>query len=180
MHRIVPYALALALIAVPALADEPVTNDPVELSKQAKGPPPQLSDQQRAAIQQALATENTQQKTPPNFQPQVGAALPGTMTVDVMPPKLVEQDRSLQPYGYAKTAKDVLVVDPTKKTIVAILPRQDPTGGKDLAPAEWAKTKGRELTGQAPEQPTAQDHSPEPAGDTGDKKNGNEKNANEK
>ncbi len=180
MHRIMPYTMALALIALPALADENKTLDPVELSKQTKGPPPQLSDEQRGKIQQALDTENTEQKTPPNFQPQVGATLPGTMTVDVMPPKLVEQDRALAPYGYAKLAKELLIVDPTKKTIVAILPRQDPSSGKDLAPADWAKTKGRELTGQAPERPAAQDHSPEPAGDSGDKKNGNEKNANEK
>ena len=86
----------------------------------------------------------------------------------------------LQPFGYAKLAKTVLVIDPMKKTIIAILPRQSPTSGNDLPPADWAAKRGRELTGQAPEQPAAKDEAPEPAGDSGDRSNGNEKNATEK
>jgi hypothetical protein len=84
------------------------------------------------------------------------------------------------PNTYANLAKDVLVIDPMKKTIIAILPRLPPTVGKDLPPADWAATPGRELTGQAPEQPAAKDEAPEPAGDSGDRSNGNEKNAAEK
>jgi hypothetical protein len=73
----------------------------------------------------------------------------------------------------------VLVIDPLKKTIIAVLPRKSPTSGKDISPGNWAATRGRELTGQAPEandEPTA----PEPAGDSGDKKNGTEATPNEK
>ena len=84
------------------------------------------------------------------------------------------------PNTYAKLAKDVLVIDPMKKTIIAILPRLSPSSGKDLSSADWAATRGRELTGQAPEPPAAKDEAPEPAGDAGDRSNGNEKNANEK
>jgi hypothetical protein len=174
-------AAALLLLSVSAMAQDKApektqdkTQDPNTLTVQAKRPTLQLSDQQRAAIQEALVTENTQQKTPPKFEPKVGDTIPLTMTVDVMPPKAVARDPSLQPYAYAKLAKDVLVIDPTDKKIVAVIPRQEPTTGKDVAPADWAKTKGRELTGQQPEPAANSAPQHEPAGDSGDKANGNE------
>jgi hypothetical protein len=174
-------AAALAVLAAPAAAqnDTSKTIDPVELSKQVKGPPAQLSDEQKNAIQNGLVTEHTQQKTPPNFQPQVGAELPHTMKVDVMPLDLVRAQPSLKEYGYAKTASDILVLDPLKKTIIAVIPRKAPSDAKANAksPADWADTKGRELTGQAPKAAGSADHFPEPAGDSGDVANGNEKNA---
>jgi hypothetical protein len=172
-------AAALLLLSASAMAQaadktQAKTQDPDQLTVQAKRPILQLSDQQRSEIQAALATENTQQKTPPNFQPKAGDAIPLTMTVDVMPPKAVAKDPSLQPFGYAKLAKDVLVIDPTNKKIVAVIPRQDATNGKDVPPADWAKTKGRELTGQQPEPASNSEPGHEPAGDAGDKANGNE------
>jgi hypothetical protein len=177
-------AAAVALLAVPAAAqdkaqDKPTLN-PNQITVATKRPPLQLDERQRAIIQAALATENTEQKAPPNFEPKVGDTLPQTMALDVMPERLVAREPSLQPFGYAKLANTVLVIDPMKKTIIAILPRQSPTSGKDLPPADWAAKRGRELTGQAPEQPAAKDEAPEPAGDSGDRSNGNEKNANEK
>lgn len=173
-------ALALVLLASPALAQDKPTLNPNRLTAQAKRPPLTLTEQQRVAIEEALATENTQQKAPKNFQPRVGDAIPTTMTVDVMPQRMVASQPSLEPYGYAKLAKHVLVIDPMKKTIVAILPRQTPNGGKDVKPADWAKTKGRELTGQAPEPDAGAGPAHEPAGDAGDKANGNEQGAQEK
>ena len=176
-------AAALVLLAVPAAAqnDPSKTIDPVELSKQVKGPPAELNDQQRQAIQNALVAEHTQQKTPKDFQPQVGAELPKTMKVDVMPQDLIREQPSLTEYGYAKTATDILVLDPMKKTIIAVLPRKFPADAKATAksPADWADTKGRELTGQPPKAAGNADHFPEPAGDSGDVANGNEKNAQE-
>jgi hypothetical protein len=167
-------AAALLLISAPAVAQSNKTLDPNQLTEQAKRPPLKLDDKQRATIANALATVNTEQKTPPKFEPKVGDTIPKTMTVDVMPPDLVKRDPSLQPYGYAKLAKDVLVLDPMKKTIIAVLPRAAPNMTKDLAPADWAKTKGRELTGQAPEPASNSAPAHEPAGDSGDKSNGNE------
>jgi hypothetical protein len=181
-------AAALLLLSVSAIAQDRTqdktqdkTQDPNTLTVQAKRPTLQISDQQRAAIQEALVTENTQQKTPPKFEPKVGDTIPSTITVDVIPPTAVARDPSLQPYGYAKLAngyaklaKDLLVIDPTDKKIVAVIPRQEPTTGKDVAPADWAKTKGRELTGQQPEPASNSAPQREPAGDSGDKANGNE------
>ncbi len=177
-------AATLALLAAaPAVAqDKSKSIDPVELSKQVKGPPAQLSDQQRDAIQDALVGEHTQQKTPANFQPQVGQTLPQSLKVDAMPQDLIRAQPSLKEYGYAKTAKDILVLDPLHKKIVAVLPRKFPNDPKANAKSssDWADTKGRELTGQAPKGAQNNDHFPEPAGDAGDIKNGNDKSAQEK
>ena len=180
MKRLIGCAAVVLAALTASAAAQDKTLDPNKLTVEAKRPPLQLNDKQRAVIQSALASENTQQKTPKNFQPQVGAKVPLGMKVDVMPERLVQREPSLQPFGYAKPAKDVLVIDPMKKTIIAILPRQSPTSGKAVSPADWAATRGRELTGQAPEQPAAKDEAPEPAGDSGDRSNGGEKNANEK
>ena len=172
-------ATALVLLSIPALAQDK-TLDPNGITVDAQRPPLQLNDQQRTAIQDALETENTQQKTPDKFEPKVGDALPATMTVDAMPEPLLQREPSLKQYGYAKLSKDVLVLDPMKKTIIAILPLKSPTTGKAETPVDWAKTRGRELTGQAPEATTGTAPQHEPAGDSGDKKNGNEATTQEK
>jgi hypothetical protein len=173
-------AAALVLLAVPAAAqnDTSKTIDPVELSKRVTGPPAQLSDEQKNAIQNALVAEHSEQKMPPKFEPQVGQALPQSMKVDALPQPLVREQPSLKEYGYAKTPKDILVLDPMSKKIIAVLPRKFPstTDANSKSPSDWADTKGRELTGQAPKG-TNKDHFPEPAGDAGDVSNGNAKNA---
>jgi len=170
--------IVLALISHSALAEDK-TLDPNEITVDGKRAQLQLNDKQRTAIETALETENTEQKTPQNFEPKVGGTIPLTMTLDVMPETLVQREPSLKQYGYAKLAKDVLVIDPLKKTIIAVLPRKSPTSGKDLSPGDWAATRGRELTGQPPTS-TGQGQMPEPAGDSGDKKNGTEATPNEK
>ena len=178
-------AAALALLSLPAAAQDNVRSDktiqPNELTQQAKRPQPKLDDRQSAAIRDALVAEHTQQKTPAGFQPQVGAALPKTMKVDAMPQDLTRREPSLKQFGYAKTATDILVLDPMKKTIIAVVPRKFPADAKAKPESgtDWAKTKGRELTGQAPE-PDANAPSSEPAGDSGDVPNGTEGNAKEK
>lgn len=166
-------ATALVLVSSHALAQDK-TLDPNGITIDAKRPPLQLNDQQRTAIQDGLETENTQQKTPPNFEPKVGEALPATMTVDAMPELLIRREPSLKQYGYAKLSKNVLVLDPMKKIIVAVVPLKTPTAGKAETPVDWAKTRGRELTGRAPELTTGTEPQHEPAGNSGDKKNGNE------
>jgi hypothetical protein len=168
-------AAALLLMSAPAVAqtNKPTLN-PNELTVQVKRPPLQLDAKQSDAIQTALVTENTEQKTPKDFEPKVGDPIPLSLHIEAMPQDLVRREPSLEPYGYAKLAKQLLVIDPMKKTIVAVLPRLSPTTGKDVAPADWAKTKGRELTGQPPEPATSTAPGEEPAGDSGDKSNGNE------
>lgn len=171
-------AIALGVVSSTALAQDK-TLDPNGITADVQRPPLQINDQQRTAIQEALETENTEQKMPPKFEPKVGEALPITIKPDVMPESLVQREPSLKQYGYAKLPKDLLVVDPMKKTIIAVLPRKSPTSGKNVTPTDWAAQRGRELTGQAPESTdAAQSH--EPAGDSGDTKNGTEATSQEK
>lgn len=164
---------ALAVLTFSAKAEEK-TLDPNNITVDAKRPQLGINDQQREAIENALELENSQQKTPPNFEAKVGETIPLTMTVDVMPESLTQREPSLKQYGYAKLSKDVLVIDPMKKTIIAVLPRKSPSTGKDVPPADWAAKRGRELTGQRPESSGQGSPAHEPAGDSGDKKNGNE------
>lgn len=184
-------AAALALLCVPALAQVNAqdskaatqrgkTLDPVELSIHEKKPALKLDDNMRAEILNGLVEAHTQQKTPPDFAPQVGQPLTMHMKVDVFPPALVQRQPVLKQYGYAKTAKGILLLDPMNRKILAVLPRKWPATGKAPAPADWAGTRGRELTGQAPNAPTSSHEAPQPAGDSGDVKNGNEQNANSK
>lgn len=180
-------AAALALLTLPAAAQDNVRSDqtiqPNELAQQqAKRPQLKLDDTQSAAIRDAIVAEHTQQKTPDGFQPKVGDALPKIMKVDVMPQDLIRREPSLKEYGYAKTASDILVLDPMTKKIIAVVPRKFPADAKAKAesPVDWAKTKGRELTGQQPEQGDQNAQPLQPAGDAGDVSNGNESNAREK
>jgi hypothetical protein len=166
--------IAAALVALTFSAQaEDKTLDPNGITVDAKRPQLGVSDQQRAAIEGAVEFQNTEQKTPPNFEAKVGDVIPSTMTIDVMPESLIRREPSLKQYGYAKISKDVLVIDPLKKTIIAVFPRKAPSAGKDVPPADWAAKRGRELTGQQPES-SGQAPAHEPAGDAGDKKNGNE------
>jgi hypothetical protein len=182
-------AAALALMTAPAvspaLAQDNVRSDktvqPHELEA-AKRAPLQVSDKQKDAIRDGLVADHTQQKTPEGYKPEVGQGLPKTMKVDVMPQDLVRKEPSLKQYGYAKTATDILVIDPMAKTIIAVVPRKFPNDPTAKAPTadDWAKTKGRELTGQSPQAPNAAAQPLQPAGDAGDVSNGNESNAKEK
>lgn len=171
--------VALALLPIAAPAQNKPSIEPNKLTIESKRPPLQLNDRQRAAIEQGLVAVNTQQKTPPKFEAKIGAPMPLAMKVTEMPQPLVQSEPSLQPYGYAKLAKEVLVIDPMTKTIVAIIPRRQPATGKGITPGDWAATRGRELTGQAPQPATGADRPLEPAGDSGDVKNGDVKNGGE-
>lgn len=164
-------AAAMAFVS-PVLAAE-TTVHPHDLAAQsAKKPPVQLSDAQRATLQNALITVHTDQKTPDTFEPKVGAKLPLTMKVNALPQSLVQKDAAFGSLDYAKTAKELLIIDPRDKAIVAVIPRRYPASGKTPSPADWAGTQGRELTGQAPLGEGADHHPLQPAGDSGDTTNG--------
>lgn len=156
-------AAALALLAVPAAAQNSETIAPSKLTVEAKKPPLQLNDQQRGAIQNALVAEHTQQKAPKDFKPQIGATPPKGMKIDVMPQALARQLPVLKEYGYAKIASDILVIDPMSKRIVAVMPRKYPAdaNAKSPTPAEWWQSHAQELTGRAPQDAGSEGQSPQ-------------------
>jgi hypothetical protein len=185
MRTLLCGAAALALLAAPALAQDNVksgnTLDPIALSKQAKKPPPKLDDKQLAAIRDGLVAVHTQQNMPKGFQPKPGAKVPASLKIDALPQDLARKDPAFRELAYAKTAADILVIDPMQKTVVAVIPRKfaaDPNAKPPTA-ADWAASRGRELTGQAPPQAGAPE-AHQPAGDSGDVPNGDVNNAKEK
>ena len=119
---------ALILLAVPAAAQNTSpTVQPNELTAAAKQKPPlQLSDQQRRAIQDALVTAHSAQKTPDKFEARVGEKIPTALKLDAMPSPLINQEPVLKQYDFVKLDKDLLVVDPMDSTIVAVIPRKFP------------------------------------------------------
>jgi hypothetical protein len=177
MRTLLTGAAALALLTLPAAAQDNVksgkTLDPIALSKQAENPPPKLSDKQIAAIRDGLAAVHTQQNMPKGFAAKPGAKVPKSLKIGALPQDLVRKDPAFRELGYAKTATDILVIDPMQKTVITVIPRKfaaDPNAKPPTA-AEWAGTRGRELTGQAP-QDSAAPAAHQPAGDSGDVPNG--------
>jgi hypothetical protein len=172
-------ASALALLAVPAAAQNSNTIEPNKLTVEVKKPPLQLGDQHRTAIQNALVAEHTQQKAPKDFKPQVGATPPKGIKIDVIPQALARQLPVLKEYGYAKTATYILVIDPMSKRIAAVIPRKYPNdaNAKSPTPAEWWQSHAQELTGRAPHDASNAGQSPGPPGDAAAVGNGHATNA---
>jgi hypothetical protein len=121
-------AAALVLLAAPAVArNSKPTIEPHDLVASAnKKPPLQLSERQRSEIQDALVTAHSAQKTPDKFEAKVGATIPVKLKLDAMPAPLINQEPVLQQYDFVKLEKDLLVVDPMNKTVVAVIPRKFP------------------------------------------------------
>jgi hypothetical protein len=148
MKTLIYGAAALALLTLPALAQDKATVLPNKLTVDAaQRPLLQLDDRQNGEIRAAVEREDSAQNAPTDFQAAVGGIVPKDLTVHPMPLALLERVPSLKQYGYAKVADQVLVIDPMKKTIVAVLPG---AGG--------GSTTGSGVM--------------EPAGDSGDKSNG--------
>jgi hypothetical protein len=151
-------AAALVLLTIPAAAQNSPSSqtksvDPHQLAAQLKNRPLKLDDKQKAAIRDGLVAVHTQQKGPKDFKPQVGAKLPKPLKLDTLPEDLARKDPAFKELDYAKTATDILVLDPMTKTIIAVIPRKfaaDPNA-KRPTPVDWASRRGRELTGQAPQ-----------------------------
>src|SRR5690349_7828791 len=94
---------ALILVSISAMAQNQPTIEPSELSAGATHKPPlQLSDEQRQKIQDALVTAHSAQKTPDKFEAKVGAKIPTSLKLDVMPAPLINQEPVLKQYGFVK------------------------------------------------------------------------------
>jgi hypothetical protein len=150
MKTLVCCSAVLVLLMVSASAqDKAPTIDPNELAANSKPKPPlQLSDAQRAKIQDALVTAHSAQKTPAKFEPKVGAKVPTPLKLDAMPAPLINQEPVLKQYDFVKLENVLLVVDPMNTTIVAVIPRKFP--------------KEQAMQGSAP---SGQTHDPASKGD---------------
>jgi hypothetical protein len=92
-------------------------------------PPLQLSPGQRTKIQQAVSSKDTEvsfalksAKGAQNFQPSVGAKVPGAVKLHPLPRPLVNQMQPLKRYTYVKFKQQVLLVNPMTRKIVDMFP----------------------------------------------------------
>jgi uncharacterized protein DUF1236 len=128
MKTLLCCSTALILLAVSTTAQNNApTIQPNDLTSSAKQKPPlQLSEEQRRAIQDALVTAHSAQKTPDKFEAKVGAKVPTSLKLDAMPAPLINQEPVLKQYDFVKLDNDLLVVDPMNSTVVAVIPRKFP------------------------------------------------------
>ncbi len=128
--------LAISALAVPAGAAGPGSGAveqtiPPPVAQNAKPPPLQLSDDQRAKIRQAVSGENTEvqfslksNKPSQGFAPSVGAKIPAGLHPHTLPPPLLAEMPVLKHYSYLKFKQQVLIVDPMSRKIVDMFPEQ--------------------------------------------------------
>lgn len=115
-------------------------------------PPLQLSEQERAAVREAISLEHMYQRTPGKFEPRVGATITSAVKPHPLPRPLVYDVPVLKQYGYAKLDNNIVIIDLMSMKVADVIPRKFPASGEQpLTPVEWASTRGRELLGLPPE-----------------------------
>ena len=87
-------------------------------------PPLMLTEAQRAKVVDAVSKDDTLEKLPEGFEPAVGAKVPeqAKLAAHPLPRPLVYEVPQLKEYYYARLPDRVLIVDPMKKEVAAILP----------------------------------------------------------
>jgi hypothetical protein len=124
MLRIIIAALALAMAIAggPAAAQLHSPTGTVADPITAKAPLA-LTEAQRQRVIAAVSKEDTLDKLPPDFQPAIGAKIPPQkkLAAHPLPRPLVYEIPALKQYYYARLPQRVLIIDPTKKEVVAIL-----------------------------------------------------------
>jgi hypothetical protein len=102
---------------------------PPPVSQNPAVPPLNLTEAQRAKIQQALNRQNSEvsfglksAKTAQNFAPSVGAAVPKTLKPHALPRPLIYEMPLLKRYTYLKFKHEVLIVNPMSRKIVVMFP----------------------------------------------------------
>jgi hypothetical protein len=116
-------ALPLAALVQPAAAQPQAPTGTIADPIKPK-PPLTLTDVQRAKIVDAVSKEDTLAKPPDDFEPAVGAKVPdqAKLAAHPLPRPLVYEVPQLKQYYYARLPDRVLIVDPMKKEVAAILP----------------------------------------------------------
>jgi hypothetical protein len=83
-----------------------------------------LNSAEQAQIVKAVAGEDTRAKLPEGFTPQVGAKVPAkNLPMHPLPQALEQNLPKLKRYEYAQTEDTVLIINPMKRAVVAVIPR---------------------------------------------------------
>ena len=123
MRRIIIAALAIGLAGGPAIAQlhssTGTVADPIAATL-----PLALTPAQRQRVIAAVTKEDTLDKLPPDYQPAIGAKIPTQkqLAAHPLPRPLVYEVPQLKQYYYARLPDRVLIIDPMKREVAAILP----------------------------------------------------------
>jgi uncharacterized protein DUF1236 len=82
----------------------------------------QVTQQQRTQIHERLAHFKAERIEHPQFSVTVGAVVPRSVHVEVLPPEIVEIVPEYQGFDYVLVGDEVLIIDPGSLQIVAVIP----------------------------------------------------------
>ena len=81
-----------------------------------------LSTEQHAKIRETLRAEKTERLTNVQFSISVGEAIPRTVHLYRLPPRIVEYAPQYRDYEYILVGDDILIIDPRTHRIIAVIP----------------------------------------------------------
>jgi hypothetical protein len=81
----------------------------------------ELTPQQRTAIYQAVAKNQLRTPPPPDLPATVGAQIPPTTELYALPESVTAEAPSAKFYRYTVAQNRVVIVDPTKLTVVDVI-----------------------------------------------------------
>jgi len=81
-----------------------------------------VTEQQRTKIHERLAHVKVDRIEHPEFSVSVGAEIPRSVHVEVLPPEIVEIVPEYQGFDYVMVGDEILIIDPTSLQIVAVIP----------------------------------------------------------
>ena len=82
----------------------------------------QVTQRQRTEIRQRLAHTRVDRIEHPRFSVSVGAEIPRSVHVEVLPPAIVDVVPEYQGFDYVMVGDEILIVDPDSMQIVAVIP----------------------------------------------------------
>lgn len=82
----------------------------------------QVTEQQRTQIHERISHVRVQRIDHPQFSVTVGAEIPRSVHVEVLPPEIVEVVPEYQGFDYVMVGDEILIVDPGSLQIVAVIP----------------------------------------------------------
>jgi hypothetical protein len=80
-----------------------------------------LSQAQKSAIFQAVSKEKAKVKSPPNVRASIGAEVPASAELHMLPDSAVANAPAATVYRYTIVQNEVVLVDPTNMRIVEII-----------------------------------------------------------
>lgn len=83
--------------------------------------PEPLTEAQKVAIVQAVQQNRRDMKVPPGVRPQVGAELPPSMELHMLPDRALADIPGAKLYRYTVVEERVVLVDPTNMRVVEVL-----------------------------------------------------------